>query len=117
MLDPTRQVVAFDLENTLIAIERRRELLVAGHPAPRHAPSGCATSLRTLSEAPGLLKLDRVDRTDFLRHFYRRYEDAPVEQIETDARELLTAADPDQGLPGRACAGCASTAPSATARS
>ena len=43
-----------------------------------------------MAEAPGLLKLDRADRTDFLRHFYRRYEDAPVEQIEEDARELFT---------------------------
>ena len=35
--------------------------------------------LRTLAEAPGLLELDRKDRGDFLRYFYRRYEDAPVE--------------------------------------
>ena len=57
--------------------QRRRELLVAGHPPARHAASGCATSLRTLAEAPGLLALDRKDRGDFLRFFYRRYEDAP----------------------------------------
>ena len=43
-----------------------------------------------MAEAPGLLKLDRTDRGDFLRHFYRRYEDAPVAQIDEDARELLT---------------------------
>ncbi|MFM8481920.1 MAG: HAD family hydrolase, partial [Actinomycetota bacterium] len=40
-------------------------------------------------EAPSLLAMDRRDRSDFLRHFYRRYEDAPVEQIDADARELL----------------------------
>ena len=45
--------------------------------------------MRTLVEAPGLLQIDRRDRTDFLRHFYRRYEDAPVEQIEADARAMM----------------------------
>ncbi len=43
-----------------------------------------------MAEAPRLLKLDRADRTDFLRHFYRRYEHAPVEQIDEDARDLLS---------------------------
>jgi HAD superfamily phosphoserine phosphatase-like hydrolase len=37
-----------------------------------------------------LLRLDRADRTDFLRHFYRRYEHAPVAQIEQDAQAMLT---------------------------
>ena len=46
-------------------------------------------ALRTLAEAPGLLQMDRRDRTDFLRHFYRRYGDAPVEQIEIDARAMM----------------------------
>ena len=46
--------------------------------------------LRTLLEAPSLLALDRKDRGDFLRHFYRRYEDAPVAQIRTDAAELFS---------------------------
>ena len=45
---------------------------------------------RTLAEAPGLLRMDRRDRTDFLRHFYRRYADAPVEQIDTDVEAMLT---------------------------
>ena len=35
-------------------------------------------ALRTTAEVPGLLALDRKDRGDFLRFFYRRYEDAPV---------------------------------------
>jgi HAD superfamily hydrolase (TIGR01490 family) len=46
--------------------------------------------LRTLREAPTLLSMDRKDRGDFLRYFYRRYEDAPVEQIERDAIEMMT---------------------------
>ena len=33
---------------------------------------------RMLSEAPSLLALDRRDRGDFLRHFYRRYDGAPA---------------------------------------
>src|SRR4029079_8153684 len=89
VLDPARHVAAFDLENTLIAsnvVESYSWL------ATRRLDRGerLRYALRTLAEAPGLLKLDRVDRGDFLRHFYRRYEDAPVEQIEQDARELFT---------------------------
>ena len=34
--------------------------------------------------------MDRKDRGDFLRFFYRRYEDAPVSQIDEDSTELLT---------------------------
>ena len=47
-------------------------------------------ALRTLSEAPGLWARDRRDRTDFLRHFYRRYEGAPVDILDEDAMELLS---------------------------
>jgi alcohol-forming fatty acyl-CoA reductase len=89
VLSPDRHVAAFDLENTLIAsnvVESYSWL------ATRRLDGGerVRYALRTLAEAPGLLKLDRIDRGDFLRHFYRRYENAPVSQIETDARELLT---------------------------
>ncbi|MET0147461.1 MAG: HAD-IB family phosphatase [Ilumatobacteraceae bacterium] len=89
VLDPKRHVAAFDLENTLIAsnvVESYSWL------ATRRLDRGerVRYALRTMAQAPGLLKLDRIDRGDFLRHFYRRYEDAPVEQIEHDAQELLT---------------------------
>ena len=85
---PERHLAAFDLENTLIAsnvVESYSWL------ATRRLDRGerVRYALRTMAEAPGLLKLDRVDRGDFLRHFYRRYEHAPVEQIEADAQELL----------------------------
>ena len=90
MLSPDRHVAAFDLENTLIASQRRGELLVAGHP-PADRGERVRFALRTLAEAPGLLALDRKDRGDFLRFFYRRYEDAPVEQIDEDAVELFSA--------------------------
>jgi fatty acyl-CoA reductase len=89
VLDPKRQVVAFDLENTLIAsnvVESYSWLATRRLDTPERL----RYMVRTLFEAPGLLKLDRSDRTDFLRHFYRRYEHAPVEQIERDAQELLS---------------------------
>jgi HAD superfamily hydrolase (TIGR01490 family) len=89
VLDPKRHVAVFDLENTLIAsnvVESYSWLATRRLDTPDRV----RYVLRTLTEAPGLLKLDRRDRTDFLRHFYRRYEDAPVAQIEEDAREMLT---------------------------
>ncbi len=98
VLDPQRQLAAFDLENTLIAsnvVESYSWL------ATRRLDRGerLRYALRTIAEAPGLLKLDRIDRGDFLRHFYRRYEDAPLEQIELDARELLTHVILTKGFP------------------
>lgn len=88
VLDPQRHVAAFDLENTLIAsnvVESYSWLATRRLDTPERV----RYALRTLIEAPGLLKLDRRDRTDFLRHFYRRYEDAPVAQIDEDVRELF----------------------------
>src|SRR6266852_5875440 len=46
---------------------------------------------RMLSEAPSLLALDRRDRGDFLRHFYRRYEGAPAGRVRHDSWELFSA--------------------------
>jgi HAD superfamily hydrolase (TIGR01490 family) len=46
--------------------------------------------LRTLAEAPSLLALDRRDRSDFLRHFYRRYDKAPVAQLDEDSTEMFS---------------------------
>ena len=97
-------------------VERGRELLVAGHPPPRPRRAAALRRCGRSAEAPGLLALDRKDRGDFLRYFYRRYEDAPVDQIDEDAAELFSAADPHQVVPRRRSAGSASTARSATAR-
>jgi HAD superfamily phosphoserine phosphatase-like hydrolase len=88
-LDPKRQVAAFDLENTLISsnvVESFSWLATRRLDTPERL----RYVARTIVQAPGLLRLDRQDRTDFLRHFYRRYENAPIDQIETDAREMLT---------------------------
>jgi HAD superfamily hydrolase (TIGR01490 family) len=89
VLSPERHLAAFDLENTLIAsnvVESYAWL------ATRHLPPGerVRFTLRTLREAPGLLALDRRDRGDFLRHFYRRYEDAPVDRLRADSWELFS---------------------------
>ncbi|MGQ0520141.1 MAG: HAD-IB family phosphatase [Actinomycetota bacterium] len=84
VLSPSRHLAAFDLENTLIAsnvVESYAWL------ATRHLPAEERVRfvLRTLREAPTLLSLDRRDRGDFLRHFYRRYEGAPRAQVDADA--------------------------------
>jgi HAD superfamily hydrolase (TIGR01490 family) len=89
VLSPARHVAAFDLENTLIAsnvVESYSWLATRR----LNTPERLRYVARTLVEAPSLLALDRKDRSDFLRFFYRRYEDAPVAQIEEDAKELLT---------------------------
>ncbi|MDP9453572.1 MAG: SDR family oxidoreductase [Actinomycetota bacterium] len=89
VLSPERHLAAFDLENTLVAsnvvdsyswLATRR---LAGADRVRFA-------LRTLAEGPSLLALDRKDRGDFLRHFYRKFEGAPVAQLEEDATQLLS---------------------------
>ena len=65
---------------------------------PRSWPTCCGA-------APSLLALDRRDRGDFLRSFYRRYEGAPVAELEADAwelfhRQLLTPLVPGRPRPG-----------------
>ena len=89
VLSPDRHLAAFDLENTLIAsnvVESYAWL------ATRHLPADerLRFTLRTLREGPGLLALDRRDRGDFLRHFYRRYEGAPAERLYDDSWEMFS---------------------------
>ena len=89
VLAPERQLAAFDLENTLIASN-----VVAswGYLATKRLPPSDRARLigRTLLQGPALLALDRRDRSDFLRSFYRRYEDAPVDQIDADALDMFS---------------------------
>lgn len=86
VLAPERQLAAFDLENTLIA---SNVVTSWGYLATKRLPAGERVRLlgRTIVEGPSLMALDRRDRSDFLRSFYRRYEDAPVDQIAEDALE------------------------------
>ncbi len=87
ILAPERQLAVFDLENTLI-----KSNVVDSYAwlATRRIDDEDRSSSpwRTLREAPRLLALDRQDRGDFLRHFYRRYEGAPVARLEHDSWEL-----------------------------
>ena len=89
ILSPDRQLAVFDLENTLIAsnvVESYAWL------ATRHQDDADRARFvaRTLREAPRLLALDRTDRGDFLRYFYRRYEGAPVERLKEEGWELFS---------------------------
>jgi fatty acyl-CoA reductase len=89
VLAPERELAVFDLENTLIASN-----VVDSYSwlATRHSDDAerARFVLRTLREAPRLLALDRTDRGDFLRYFYRRYEGAPVERLRQDSWELFS---------------------------
>ncbi len=89
VLSPDRHFAAFDLENTLVASN-----VVAAYSwmATRRLPREDKVRfvLKTLAEAPSLLALDRRDRSDFLRHFYRRYDRAPIDELEQDAAEMFS---------------------------
>ena len=89
VLSPQRHMAAFDLENTLVASN-----VVAswGWLATRRIPTLDRARLvaRTLAEAPRLLDLDRADRSDFLRYFYRRFAGAPVDQVAADSKEMFS---------------------------
>jgi HAD superfamily hydrolase (TIGR01490 family) len=89
ILSPDRHIAAFDLENTLIAsnvVESYSFLASRRLPDDERA----RFTLDMLRQGPGLLALDRRDRGDFLRHFYRRYEGAPADRIRSDAWELFS---------------------------
>ena len=89
VLSEDRHLAVFDLENTLIASN-----VVASYSwlATRHldTPDRLRFTLKTMREAPTLWQLDRSDRSDFLRYFYRRFEDAPIERLERDAMEMMS---------------------------
>lgn len=89
VLSPDRHLAAFDLENTIIASN-----VVASYAWLASRRLGTTDRLRfvakTLAEAPTLLKLDRQDRSDFLRYFYRRYEQASVDQLREDGAEMFS---------------------------
>jgi HAD superfamily hydrolase (TIGR01490 family) len=89
VLAPERHMAAFDLENTLIASN-----VVASYAwlASRHLPweERVRFVLDLVREAPALFALDRRDRGDFLRYFYRRYDRASAARLRADAWELFS---------------------------
>ena len=80
---------AFDLEQTLINsnVVESYGWLATRHLAPLRRLQLAA---ELLVEGPHLLAIDRRDRGDFLRSFYRRYEGAPVDRVRDDAWELFS---------------------------
>jgi len=88
-LDERRQLAVFDLENTLIA---SNVVSSWSYLATKRLPKSERVKLvmKTLAQAPGMLALDRKDRSDFLRSFYRRYADAPVTQLDEDSFEMFS---------------------------
>jgi fatty acyl-CoA reductase len=89
VLSPERHLAVFDLENTLIAsnVVESFAWLATRHLGPAERAK---VAVRLIGQAPSLLALDRRDRGDFLRFFYRRYEGAPAEQLRRDAWELTS---------------------------
>ncbi|MDE0267908.1 MAG: HAD-IB family hydrolase [Acidimicrobiaceae bacterium] len=89
VMSPQRHLAVFDLENTLIASN-----VVASYAwlATRELDDleRVVFTIKALKEIPRLLALDRKDRSDFLRYFYRRFEKAPVDLIATECREMLS---------------------------
>jgi HAD superfamily phosphoserine phosphatase-like hydrolase len=89
VLSPDRQLAVFDLENTLVATN-----VVDSYAwlATRHMDLAkrARFTARTLLDAPRMLSLDMLDRGDFLRWFYRRYEDAALDGLGKDAWELTS---------------------------
>lgn len=89
ILSKDRHIAAFDLENTLIAsnvVESYSWLATRDLDFPERLKF----TAKMFREAPQLLALDRKDRGDFLRSFYRRYEDANAELLSADAWDYLT---------------------------
>jgi alcohol-forming fatty acyl-CoA reductase len=89
VLSPDRQLAVFDLENTLVATN-----VVDSYAwlATRHlgVAERARFTVRTLLEAPRMFSLDMIDRGDFLRWFYRRYEDASLDELSEESWELTS---------------------------
>jgi HAD superfamily hydrolase (TIGR01490 family) len=87
VLEERRSLAAFDLENTIVAsnVVKSWAWLASRH---LDGPERLRLVARALREAPGWLSMDRRDRSDFLRFFYREYDGAPRQRLADDAMEL-----------------------------
>ena len=70
-------------------LQRGRLLRLAGLTAPGRPPSGPPSWPTWWPKPLPCSLLDRRDRGDFLRSFYRRYEGAPVDRLRDDGWELF----------------------------
>ena len=88
ILAPERHLAVFDLEHTLMSsnVVDTYAWLASRHLPPARRARFVADLVR---QGPSLLALDRRDRGDFLRTFYLRFEDAPLELLRHDAWELF----------------------------
>ena len=88
ILSADRHLAVFDLEHTLMA---SNVVDTYAWLASRHLPAARRARFVAdlVRQAPSLLALDRRDRGDFLRSFYRRFEDAPIAQLRADSWELF----------------------------
>jgi HAD superfamily hydrolase (TIGR01490 family) len=88
ILSADRHLAVFDLEHTLMA---SNVVDTYAWLASRHLPVARRAKFVAdlLRQAPSLLALDRRDRGDFLRSFYRRFEGAPAAQLRHDSWELF----------------------------
>jgi HAD superfamily phosphoserine phosphatase-like hydrolase len=89
ILAPEPRCAVFDLEQTLVNsnVVESYAWLATRHLAPLRRAQ---LALELVVEGPKLLAVDRRDRSDFLRSFYRRYEGAPVDRTRQDAWELFS---------------------------
>jgi HAD superfamily hydrolase (TIGR01490 family) len=88
ILSSDRHLAVFDLEHTLMA---SNVVDTYAWLASRHLPLGRRARFVAdlVRQAPALLALDRRDRGDFLVSFYRKFEDAPLAQLQADSWELF----------------------------
>jgi HAD superfamily hydrolase (TIGR01490 family) len=89
ILTPEPRCAAFDLEQTLINsnVVESYGWLATRHLAPARRVQLAA---ELLFEGPRLWAIDRRDRGDFLRSFYRRYKGAPADRVREDSWELFS---------------------------
>lgn len=88
ILSPDREMAVFDLENTLISANVVDSYLWL---ANRHLDGSDRLSVisKLAVQLPRLVMMDRKDRGDFLRTFYRLYENADIDELQKDALEFF----------------------------
>jgi fatty acyl-CoA reductase len=88
ILSEDRHLAVFDLEHTLMA---SNVVDTYAWLASRHLSAGRRAKFVAdlMRQAPTLLALDRRDRGDFLRSFYRKFEGAPLARLQADSWELF----------------------------
>ena len=116
VLAPDRHLAAFDLENTLIAsnvVASYSWLATRRLPARRPRSASCC---RRCARRRRCSRSTARDRSDFLRHFYRRYDGRRRRPARGRRRRAVQRPHPHQVVPGRHPPGARAPRASATAR-